>query len=337
MATVRTRRVTSADVAREAGVSRTTVSYVLNDTPHQKIPEETRRRVLDAVARLEYAPSAAARTLQRGRSDTVLCLLPNWPIGPAVGASLEHLSAALTEQGLTLLAHPSAGSTRALAGAWRSVSPAAVVLFEDADEDDLAAMRAEGIQVTVALLAGGGGGAGTRRGALEIPQQRAGRLQAEHLAAAGHRRLGYAFPADPRVAGFAEPRLAGVRAACADLGLDDPVVLTVPLDIEAAKGAVATWREAGVTAVCAYNDDVALALLTGVRRSGLAVPGDLAVIGFDDIPGAAVADPPLTTVTTDHRAIAEHIAQMIVHGLEGREAPLRPGSDVVGLVRRDSA
>lgn len=337
MATVRTRRVTSADVAREAGVSRTTVSYVLNDTPHQKIPEETRRRVLDAVARLEYAPSAAARTLQRGRSDTVLCLLPDWPIGPAVGASLEHLSAALTAQGLTLLAHPGAGSPRALAGAWRSVSPAAVVLFEDADEDDLAAMRAEGIQVTVALLAGGGGGAGGRRGALEIPQQRAGRLQAEHLAAAGHRRLGYAFPADPRVAGFAEPRLAGVRAACADLGLDDPVVRTVPLEIDAAKDAVATWRDAGVTAVCAYNDDVALALLTGVRRSGLSVPEDLAVIGFDDIPGAAVADPPLTTVTTEHRVIAEHIAQMIVHGLEGTEPPLRPGSDVVGLVRRDSA
>ncbi len=158
MVTIRTRRVTSADVAREAGVSRTTVSYVLNDTPHQKIPEETRQRVLDAVARLEYAPSAAARTLQRGRSDTVLCLLPNWPIGPAVGASLEHLSAALAARGLTLLAHPSAGSSRTLADAWRAVSPAAVVLFEDADEEDLAAMRAEGIQVTVALLAGGGGG-----------------------------------------------------------------------------------------------------------------------------------------------------------------------------------
>src|SRR4051794_41190218 len=87
----RTRRITSADVAREAGVSRTTVSYVLNETPHQKIPDATRQRVLDAVARLEYAPSAAARALQSGRSDVVLCLLPDWPIGPAVRGPLGAL------------------------------------------------------------------------------------------------------------------------------------------------------------------------------------------------------------------------------------------------------
>src|SRR3954470_23628440 len=101
----RLRRITSADVAREAGVSRTTVSYVLNETPHQKIPDATRQRVLDAVARLEYAPSAAARALQSGRSDVVLCLLPDWPIGPTVGALLEYLSAALAEQRLTFVAH----------------------------------------------------------------------------------------------------------------------------------------------------------------------------------------------------------------------------------------
>jgi len=61
------RRVTSTDVARAVGLSRTTVSYVLNDTPGQKIPENTRRRVLDAAASLGYAPSAAARTLRSGR------------------------------------------------------------------------------------------------------------------------------------------------------------------------------------------------------------------------------------------------------------------------------
>src|SRR4051794_33842882 len=78
------RRVTSADVARLAGVSRATVSYVHNDTPQQTISGPTRARVLDAAARLGYAPSAAARTLRTGRSDIVLCLLPDWPIGPEV-------------------------------------------------------------------------------------------------------------------------------------------------------------------------------------------------------------------------------------------------------------
>src|SRR6185312_9765886 len=87
-----TRRVTSADVARLAGVSRATVSYVLNETPGQTISISTRGRVLDAAARLGYAPSAAARTLRTGRSDVVLCLLPDWPIGPEVGSMLGNLS-----------------------------------------------------------------------------------------------------------------------------------------------------------------------------------------------------------------------------------------------------
>jgi len=96
------RRVTSADVARAVGLSRTTVSYVLNETPGQKIPENTRRRVLDAAASLGYAPSAAARTLRSGRSDVVLCLLPDWPIGVVLGRLLESMSLELGRRGLTL-------------------------------------------------------------------------------------------------------------------------------------------------------------------------------------------------------------------------------------------
>ncbi|GCE76961.1 LacI family DNA-binding transcriptional regulator [Cellulomonas biazotea] len=328
----RPRRVTSVDVAREAGVSRTTVSYVLNATPHQKIPDGTRQRVLDAAARLGYAPSAAARALQSGRSDVVLYLLPDWPVGPAVTHTLVRLSTALAAHGYTLLAYPRAAG-RPVADVWRSIEPAAVVSWEDLDPADVAAMRAAGVLVAVALLRG----PGTAEGSLEVSQQRIGRMQAEHLAAAGHRRLGYADPDDPRVRGFAEPRLDGVRAACADLGLDEPVVRTVPPDTATAADAVRAWREAGVTAVCAYNDDVALAVLAGARAAGVDVPGGLAVVGVDDVPAAALAAPPLTTVTTDQEGIAEHIAALVVAGLDGTPPPPRLTSDVVRLVRRASA
>src|SRR5262245_50720847 len=131
MGNVRLRRVTSADVAREAGVSRATVSYVLNNTPHQKIPEQTRQRVLDAATRLGYAPSAAARALRGGRSDLVLCLLPDWPIGPETGATLENLSASLSEHGLTLVVHPRARGTRPISEIWKAMTPAAVLAYED--------------------------------------------------------------------------------------------------------------------------------------------------------------------------------------------------------------
>src|SRR5919202_4352927 len=162
MTTSAGRRVTSADVAREAGVSRATVSYVLNAVPHQKIPETTRQRILDAAARLGYAPSPAARALRSGRSDVVLCLLPDWPIGPTVGAMLQHLSAALADAGLTLLAHPRVGDGTRVSRVWQAITPAAVMAFEDFDDDDVEAMRAAGIEVTMALL----GRAGRRRGEL---------------------------------------------------------------------------------------------------------------------------------------------------------------------------
>src|SRR5690349_21409138 len=168
------RRPAGADVAREAGVSRATVSYVLNDTPHQTIPEATRRRVLDAAARLGYAPSAAARALRSGRSDIVLCLLPDWPIGPAVGDLLQSLSASLAAQGLTLLAHPHARGDRSVSDLWKAVTPAAVIAFETFDERERVAMRAVGIEVAVALFARSGKG----RLDFGIPQQRVGRLQA---------------------------------------------------------------------------------------------------------------------------------------------------------------
>jgi DNA-binding LacI/PurR family transcriptional regulator len=325
--------VTSADVAREAGVSRATVSYVLNNVPHQKIPDATRQRILEAAARLGYAPSAAARALRSGRSDIVLCLLPDWPIGPTVGDLLQRLSASLAAESLTLLAHPHARGERPVSELWKAVNPAAVVAFEPFDEHEQAAMRAAGVELAVALF----GRAGRGRLDFGIPAQRAGRLQAEHLAATGHRRLGYAFPDDERVRMFAEPRLDGVRQACIDLGLESPLVLPVPLDPAAAADAVFAWRAAGVTGICAYNDDVALAVLAGLRTLGLTTPDDLAVVGVDDIPAARLAFPPLTTVTSGQSVVAEHLARSIVAALAGSPAPRRPGSDIVQLVRRASA
>ena len=332
MAERTTGRVTSADVARMAGVSRATVSYVLNDTPHQTISAATRSRVLDAAAALGYAPSAAARTLRTGRSDVVLCLLPDWPIGHEVGALLGNLSTALARSGLTFVAHPGGHADRPVAEFWKALTPAAVLAFADFSEDDIDAMRAAGVALVVALL----GRTRQRRRELEVPQQLVGRLQADHLVAAGHTRIGYAYPDDDRVRIFAEPRLHGVRAACAEAGVTAPDVRTVPLEAVAAADAVAGWLASGVTAVCGYNDEVAMAVLAGVRRSGRSCPADLAVIGVDDIPVAGLADPALTTVTTDQAAVAAHLAETVVAAIRGRPEPVASVADVVQVVRRAS-
>jgi DNA-binding LacI/PurR family transcriptional regulator len=141
------------------------------------------------------------------------------------------------------------------------------------------------------------------------------------------------------VRAFVRSRLDGARQACAELGLDGPDVQMVPLDPVAAAAAVDAWRGATdpVTAVCAYNDETALALLAGLRARGLTAPADVAVIGVDDIPVAVLADPPLTTVVADLGATAEHIAHSIVAALHGEPAPTPPGSESVRVVRRESA
>ena len=166
-----------------------------------------------------------------------------------------------------------------------------------------------------------------------------GRRQVEHLAAAGHRRLGYAWPDDERVLFFAEHRLHGVRTACADLGLPPPRVATVPLTADGAAEAIGTWRTgtSAATAICAFNDEVALAVLAGARQLGVAVPSALAVIGVDDIPAAALAAPPLTTVASNIAVNASDIVDAVVSKLAGRSSAPRPRPDADRVVTRVSA
>jgi DNA-binding LacI/PurR family transcriptional regulator len=326
-------RVTAHDVAREAQVSQATVSYVLNDAPNQKISAETRRRVLEAVERLGYAPSAAARSLRRGRSDLVLFILPDIPIGPTVAEVQESLTEKLQERGLVLVTrHERHARLSALA---RELMPAAVISAFDLNPEEEADIRAAGIGVVRALLSTDP----DQEDALAIPQTRIGRLQAEHLAATGHRRIGYAAPDDPRVRMFYEPRLEGVRAVCAELGLEPPVIRDVPFDTAAAAEAAVAWHSAvpRVTGVCAYNDETAFALLAGMRRHGLSAPRDLAVIGVDNIPLAPFAVPPLTTIDNNPESFAAHLVELVMSGITGKP-PKRPvHTEDVTLVVRESA
>ncbi|MCZ2815070.1 LacI family DNA-binding transcriptional regulator [Modestobacter sp. VKM Ac-2984] len=324
-------RVTSADVARESGVSRTTVSYVLNDKHGAMISADTRERVLAAATRLGYSPSAAARTLRSGRSDLVLCVLPNWTVGPVLDTVLDELTRELADRQLSVLVHHGRGP-RPLTELWRAVTPRAVVGFTAFGAEDADAMRGAGIQVLNASLDD------DPHAVFAVPQTRVGQLQVRHLADTGHVRLGWAAPAEPRLADFAERRLSGVRAECARRGLAAPVVREVDLDVGSATHAVRAWRGAGVTAVAAYNDEVALAVLAGARACGLVVPGQLAVVGVDDVPAARLSDPALTTVAQDAGVQARAIAAAVAAALDGGTPPPSPDpTEVLRLVVRGSA
>ncbi|GAA5065056.1 DNA-binding LacI/PurR family transcriptional regulator [Thermocatellispora tengchongensis] len=324
------RRVTSIDVAKEAGVSQTTVSYVLNNVPHQKISEETRQRIFAAVEKLGYTPSAAARTLRLGRSDIVLLLMPDLPLGSTAIELIEYLTAGLERHGLSVVTRIESGRT--VATLWKDLAPAAVVSFAPVAKQHRADMRAAGTYVVNVW-----GDSDGEPNVMTRGQVRVGRMQIEHLVAQGHVRVGYAAPADARMRAFLDPRLEGVRQGCADHGLASPSVREVALDTEAAAAAARAWREEGVTAVCAFNDEVAIALLAGLRAAGLAAPADLAVIGVDDTPMARFAEPPLTTINQHMEAVAAELADTVLTGLERPDARRPAPPESATLVIRRSA
>ncbi|MEV1170265.1 substrate-binding domain-containing protein [Nonomuraea sp. NPDC049784] len=162
------------------------------------------------------------------------------------------------------------------------------------------------------------------------------RLQAEHLIALGHRRLGYAMPDHPLLRKIADDRLLGVANACARAGIDPPLALDTKLGTTAMARAARRWRRESVTAVCAYNDEVAIALLAGMRRAKLAAPGDLAVMGADDIPLAQVADPPLSTIAFDLEKVGRSLAEAVVARLSGGKPRLTPASLSPHVIHRAS-
>lgn len=323
--------VTSADVARASGVSRTTVSYVLNGRPGTAISEATRRRVLEAAEQLGYAPSAAARALRRGRSDLVLVVLPHWPIGPVIDTLLDHLADDLAERDMSVLVHHDRG-TRPLADLWRVVTPHTVVGLTSFAPQDVQSMRRAGIRVVSSRTGADHAGVLSYTGA----QRRIGQMQVEHLVARGRHRVGWAGPTDRRLTVFAEPRLAGVAEACERAGLRAPVAADVELEVTSARSAATTWRDAGVDAVAAYNDDVALAVLAGLRAEGVAVPADVAVIGVDDTPAARLACPALSTISQSIELQADYLAAATLAALDGEDGLLPWPPDVLTVVGRDS-
>jgi DNA-binding LacI/PurR family transcriptional regulator len=328
------KRVTVADVAREAGVSSATVSYVLNDAPNQKIPPATRERVHEAVAKLGYTRSAAARALSRGRSDTVLLVLPDLPISLHFAQLMESLTDDLGKEGLIFLTHQEQPH-RTLASLWREVAPAAVIAWRTIDPAEERAMRAAGVYVAKVVVSA----AANRKGRLVLPNEVIGHMQASHLAATGHRHLGYAAPTDDRLQHISDMRLAGVRAACREQGMPAPVVEQIPPDVESTASTVSAWRRAdpSVTAVCAYNDDVAFVVLAGMRALGLEAPRDLAVIGVDNIPTSGFACPPLTTIDQDISGISAHLTRMVSQGIAGKRPPRPPFESLIRLIVRESA
>ena len=308
------KRPTSSDVAAEAGVSRATVSYVLNgaDAKHRITPA-TRDRVLQVAERLGYERNAVALALRAGRTEIVLVEMPNWPIGPPVAEAISTMVEALEQLGYTPLVHFQRADPQSLARASQRVHPVGVIApGRELSPEVVARLHALGARGLVAF---------DQRTlphvyTYVVEQARIGRLAVEHLASRGHRRVLALMPDDPGLTELVEQRLAGATAAARGHGVKLRSA-RVPVSRDSIERTLAAEldRPKRATGIYAFNDEQALVALGVLRDCGVSMPDEMALIGCDDSPAAERVRPRLTTVRFDDhgrwREIARHLHAMI--------------------------
>ncbi|MFC8275594.1 LacI family DNA-binding transcriptional regulator [Streptomyces sp. NPDC057271] len=325
--------ITSADVARLAGVSRATVSFVLNNTPGHRVSENTRARVLDAADRLGYVPHAAARSLRAGRSNLVLMPASISAIGRLVSDWVDDLHSELDRHGYTAVLHAGRFADPVdAARAWAELRPAAVVAL---DGDRLTREAAEllrraGVRGVLAFASHPVPGVHT----IGFDHAHIGAVAAEHLIARGRTRIGVVMPQERGLGVLAAPRLAGAESVAAR-----HMATVTPLELaytrESATALARRWASLELDSVFAYNDEYAALLLHALQAEGIAVPDDVAIVGSDDLVLSALQQPALTTVRLELATPAQ-VADALHELIEtGSTAPL-PAIEAV-LVHRQTS
>ncbi|HSU37431.1 MAG TPA: LacI family DNA-binding transcriptional regulator [Propionibacteriaceae bacterium] len=304
------------DVARQAGVSQKTVSRVVNGAPH--VRPEVRDRVLAVISELGYRPNVAARALVTQRTHVIGVLAVGLPLfGPALRVlSLEH-GARRRGYELALASLPdtsSAGIRSAIDSLLaRGVEGIVLEIPSHLVDIDETALRGVPIATSVGRIAGV-----RRQVVVDTLQADIGRLATEHLLGLGHETVFHVSgPADWDAS---RRRREGWSAALAAAGRRQPEVLTG--DWSAGSGYAHGQRLAArpdVTAIFAANDSQAMGVMRALAEAGRTVPGDVSVVGVDDVPEAEFQMVPLTTVRSDQAATADRVLSELVALIEGRE------------------
>lgn len=285
---------TIRDVAREAGVSVATVSRVLNDSG--PVRAETRRRIDEVAHRLQFTPNPTARSLSMRCTHTIGVLLPDL-YGEFFSEVIRGIDQTVQQNGYHVLISSSHNAPREVERALRAMRgrlDGLILMVPDLDLETVAAYLPH--RIPVVLL--NADLDQIEYDSLNIDNVGGARAITTHLLELGHREI--AMIQGPELNRDARDRARGFLGALRERGLSaDPAVM-VRGDFTEASGHRAT-RELlvsgrRVTAIFAANDSMAVGALSALREAGYAVPEDIAVVGFDDIPIAQYLNPPLTTV-----------------------------------------
>ncbi len=319
------RRPRIADVAREAGVSKTAVSFAFNSP--DRLSPETATRIREVADSLGYRPHPVARMLTQGQTLAIGILTPQALSvifsNPFFGAFSEGVALAAEEYGYGLhFISPVHGSLARAIG--RATVDGVVAIGLSEHHPDVEQIRHALPIVLVDSTAM------PDYPSIDIDDEGGARAAAEHLLALGHREFLVIGVEPPQPATQMEPegvtgrRLRGYRTALAQAGIDlpDERIVVGPASVDGGVAALNRAWEDGLrpTAVLVMSDAMAIGAMRAIRGLGLSVPSDVSVVGFDDIDLAMHTDPPLTTVHQPIRRKGEEAVRLlltVVHGREG--------------------
>lgn len=330
---------TLEEVAERAGVSRSTASRAINGG--LKVSPEAQAAVDAAVAELGYTPNRAARSLVTRRTDSVALVVPEPDekvlTDPYFAGTLQGLSAALVETDIQLvLLIARRGEEAHRTGRYlRNGHVDGAVIVSHHRDDALDSVLAESRLPCV--FVGRPWAAPRPMQYVDVDNHLGGRRATEHLITRGCRRI--ATIAGPLDMAAGVDRLAGWRQALQDAGLDDEAM--APGDFTSAGGAAAMERlldaHPDVDGVFAASDLMAAGALSVLARRGLSVPGDIKVIGFDDLGVAASTAPPLTTMSNPVVEMSRVAGELLLEQIAGHTTSFEPRIFGAEVVLRESA
>ncbi|WP_219414326.1 LacI family DNA-binding transcriptional regulator [Pseudonocardia nigra] len=323
--------VTSRDVARLAGVSQSTVSYVMSG--RRSISAETRRRVEAAIEQLTYQPNAGARALASQRTQVIGLVVPFAPGADTSGLlpfieSIANCARAEDYDVLLVTADEGSAGLSRLAG--RSLCDAIVMM--DIEAEDARIPVAAALGVPVILIGVPDDPAGLPCVDLDFP--RAGRMAAAELAAIGHDRvvvIGHSAEVIARDVNFVRRFQRGFAAEAAERGIHHEIVAPVAPGRAGAEAALeeALARGGDRPALVVPNSQAIPALLHGIGRRGL-VPGrDLSLIGLCTDDAAEAGEPPVTNVSLEPRDVSRRAMQTLFRLLDRSREPAVPTVELV--------
>lgn len=319
--------VSIEDVARRAGVSRGTVSHVINGNAAARIAASTQERVWKAVTDLGYHPNRIARSLGRRRTEIVGLIIPSLtnPFFVQIMECMEQLALKEGYQVLldSMLPVTSSGKPVAKLQGW----PVDGVLMwsTDASHSLVQMLGAQAGEVPVVYLGGHPRQDNTDSVYFDVYSGAIDMMQ--HLVQKGFRRIGFLYPFDWVLEQEDEPRHKAYSKVCRESGIE-PIMIRMEVHEETRRAGLIAGislakmdRKSAPDVVLCFNDVVAEGVLFGLRREGMKVPDDMGVVGIDGIQSAQYLDTPLTTVRLPTEQMCREALRILLRRIaEGPDA-----------------